>query len=271
MAETIKNGQLRMDGTTVDYIRFGSGKKHIIFLPGLGDGLRTVKGMALPMAAMYRAFAKDHTVWMLSRKNELPAGYSTREMAQDVKKAMVQLRIPRAHIVGVSMGGMIAQFLAADYPERVDRLVLAVTCPRPNALLRDAVITWMKLARWGKHQELLRDNLRRMYSAQYVRLTGWSVPLLAAVTRPASYDRFLVQAQACMDHNAWDVLPAIHAPTLVIGGMEDRALGSEGSRQLSRRISDAELYLYPHGAHGLYEEEKDFNRRCLDFLTKPLA
>ena len=271
MAETIKNGQLQMDGTTMDYIRFGSGEKHIIFLPGLGDGLRTVKGMALPMAAMYRAFAKDHTVWMFSRKNELPDGYSTRAMAQDVKKAMVQLHIPKAHIVGVSMGGMIAQFLAADYPERVDRLVLAVTCPRPNALLRDSVITWMKLARWGKHKELMADNLQRLYSPKYVRLARWGVPLLSAVTKPASYDRFLVMAQACMDHNAWDVLPAIAAPTLVIGGGEDRALGSEGSRELSGRIPHAELYLYPHGAHALYEEEKDFNRRCLDFLTAPLA
>ena len=271
MAETIKNGQLQMDGTTMDYIRFGSGEKHIIFLPGLGDGLRTVKGMALPMAAMYHAFAKDHTVWMLSRKNELKEGYSTRAMANDVKKAMVQLHIPKAHIVGVSMGGMIAQYLAADYPERVDRLVLAVTCPRSNVLLRDAVITWMKLARWGKHKELMADNLQRMYSPKYVRLARWGVPLLSAVTKPASYDRFLVMAQACMDHNAWDVLPVIAAPTLVIGGMEDRALGSEGSRELSRRIPRAEIHLYPHGTHALYEEEKDFNRRCLDFLTAPLV
>ena len=271
MAVNIKNGQLQMDGTTMDYIRFGAGEKHLIFLPGLGDGLHTVKGTALPMAALYRAYGKQYTVWMLSRKNDLPAGYSTRAMANDVKKTMVQLRIPRAHIVGVSMGGMIAQFLAADYPERVDRLVLAVTCPRPNALLRDAVITWMKQARWGKHRELMADNLRRMYSEKYVRTARWAVPLVAAVTKPTGYDRFLVQAQACMEHNSWDVLPLIAAPTLVIGGMEDRTLGYEGSRELSRRIPRAELYLYIHGVHALYEEEKDFNRRVLDFLTSPLV
>ena len=69
----------------------------------------------------------------------------------------------------------------------------------------------------------------------------------------------------------WFVLPLIAAPTLVIGGGEDRALGSEGSRELSQRIPHAELCLYPHGAHALYEEERDFNRRCLDFLTAPLA
>lgn len=266
MATNVKNGQLQMDGTTMDYICFGGGKKHLIFLPGLGDGLHTVKGTALPMAAMYRAFARDYTVWMFSRKNKLPQGYSTRAMANDVKKAMVQLHIPRAHVVGVSMGGMIAQYLAADFPERVDRLVLVVTTARPNAALRDGVITWMKLARWGKHRQLMEDNLRRIYSEKYVRTARWAVPLVSAVTRPASYDRFLVQAQACMDHNSWDVLPMIAAPTLVIGGAEDKVLGSTGTHELAQRIPRATGYIYPHGAHGLYEEEKDFNRRVLDFL-----
>ena len=271
MAGTIINGQLRQDGTTMDYIRFGGGEEHLIFLPGLGDGLRTVKGTALPMALLYRAFAGRCTVWMFSRKNDLPAGYTTREMAADVKCAMEQLQIPRAHIVGVSMGGMIAQFLAADYPEKVARLVLAVTCPRPNGLLRDAVTVWMAQARQGRHRELMADNLRRMYTEKYVRRNGWAVPLIAAVTRPASYDRFLVQAQACLDHDAVSVLAQITAPTLVIGGEKDRALGVEGSRELAQTIPGARLHIYPRGTHALYEEEPDFNRRVLDFLTQPLV
>ena len=271
MERKIINGQLNVDGTTMDYIRFGSGEEHLIFLPGLGDGLRTVKGTALPMALYYRACAKRYTVWMFSRKNDLPAGYTTQDMAADVKRAMEQMHIPRAHVVGVSMGGMIAQFLAADYPEKVDRLVLTVTCPRPNAVLRDAVITWMAQAQQGDHRRLMADNLRRMYSEKYVRRNGWTVPLLSAVTKPVSYDRFLVQAQACLDHNAVPVLGQITAPTLVIGGEKDCALGTGGSRELARAIPGAQLYLYPDGTHALYEEEKDFNRRVLDFLTQPLV
>ena len=55
-----------------EYIRFGTGKKNLILLPGLGDGLRTVKGTAVPMALYYRALAKDYTVYMISRKKHLP-------------------------------------------------------------------------------------------------------------------------------------------------------------------------------------------------------
>ena len=69
-----KNGSLSMDGTTMDYIRFGTGNRVLIMLPGLGDGLRSMKGAALPVALAYRMFAKDFTVYVFSRKTLLPEG-----------------------------------------------------------------------------------------------------------------------------------------------------------------------------------------------------
>ena len=117
MLHNAKNGTLRIDGTNMDYIRFGSGDRVLVMLPGLGDGLRSMKGTALPMAFMYRVFAKDFTVYAFSRKNVLPVGYTTRDMARDQAEAMEQLGIGCADIFGVSMGGIIAQHLAVDYPE----------------------------------------------------------------------------------------------------------------------------------------------------------
>ena len=132
MGIRVKNGCLSLDGSQMDYIRFGTGPRTLVMLPGLGDGLRTVKGTALPMALLYRVFTKDFTVYAFSRKNGLPRGYTTRDMARDQARAMEMLGIEKADIFGVSMGGMIAQWLAIDHPERVDRLILTVTCPRPN-------------------------------------------------------------------------------------------------------------------------------------------
>lgn len=129
MLYNANNGTLKIGGTEMDYIRFGTGGKVLVMLPGLGDGLRSVKGTALPMAFAYRAFAKEFTVYAFSRKNGLPQGYTTREMAADQAKAMELLGIPKADILGVSMGGMIAQYLAIDYPEKVSKLILAVTSP----------------------------------------------------------------------------------------------------------------------------------------------
>ena len=93
----------------MDYISFGNGKENLVMLPGLGDGLSTVKGMALPFAFMYRIYAKEYKVYVFSRKNCLPEGYTTRDMARDQARAMESLGIQKASVLGNSNGGMIAQ------------------------------------------------------------------------------------------------------------------------------------------------------------------
>ena len=266
MLYNAKNGTLPIDGTTMDYVRFGTGKEILIMLPGLGDGLRTVKGTALPMAAMYRIFARDFTVYLFSRKNDLPEGASTRDMARNLKKAMDMLGIAKAHIFGVSMGGMIAQHFAADYPEMVDKLILTVTASRPNPILTESIMEWKNLALTGDHAALMDSNLRRIYSDGYYRRNKWMVPIVGKLTRPKSYTRFLIQADACLTHDAYDRLSQIHVPTLVIGGEQDKALGSGASREIAAHIPNARPHMYPQWGHGLYEEAKDFNQLVLSFL-----
>ncbi len=251
-----------------DYIRFGTGKQNLILLPGLGDGLRTMKGTAIPMALYYHSLAKDYTVYMFSRKTVLRSGYTTRDMARDLKDAMEELGIERASLVGVSMGGMIAQHFAADYPGLVEKLVLVVTCARENPILLESLEEWMDCAHRNDHTALMDSNLRRIYSEGYYRQNKWMVPITGALTKPKSYDRFFVMAEACRTHNAWESLPAINAPTLVIGGQQDKSLGGEASRELASRIPGAKLKMYPQWGHGLYEEAKDFLPTVMVFLGK---
>jgi pimeloyl-ACP methyl ester carboxylesterase len=261
-----QNGTVHLTNGTMDYIRFGSGPRTFILLPGLGDGLRTVKGTALPMAFMYRMFAKDFTVYAFSRRNDLPAGYTIRDMAQDQAEAMERLHIPQADMLGVSMGGMIAQQLAIDHPERVGKLVLAVTCARPNDILTASMDEWVSLARRNDPAAFMDSNLRRIYSADYYRKNKWMAPIVGRLTKPKSYDRFFIQAAACVTHDAYDDLHRIHVPTLVIGGEQDLALGGDASREIAARIPGAQLKMYAQWGHGLYEEAADFNPLVLDFL-----
>ena len=251
-----------------DYIRFGTGRKNLILLPGLGDGLRTVKGTALPMALYYRSLAKDYTVYMFSRKRELSRGCTTRDMARDLKEAMDALGLETASLVGVSMGGMIAQHFAAEFPHRLEKLVLVVTCGRENPVLLESLEEWMACAKAGDHRALMDSNLRRIYSDSYYRKNKWMIPITGKLTKPKSYDRFLIQAEACRSHDAYDRLTQIPVPTLVIGGERDHALGGEASRELACRIPGAQLKMYPQWGHGLYEEAKDFLPVIAEFLGK---
>lgn len=270
MLRNLENGSLKFPGTDMDYIRFGSGEKVLVMLPGLGDGLRTVKGTALTMALLYRAFAKAYTVYAFSRKTCLTEGCTTRDMARDQKEAMDALGIAKADLFGVSMGGMIAQHLAADYPERVQKLVLTVTSARSNPILTESVEEWMRLAREADYTALMDSNLCRIYTEAYYRKNRRWIPLVTKLTKPDSFERFLLQAQACLTHDAFERLSCIQAPTLVIGGEQDRVLGGEASREIAGRIPNAELYMYTDYGHGLYEEAKDFNNRVLAFLGREL-
>ena len=268
MIGNARNGTLDMAGARMDYIRFGNGPRVLVILPGLGAGLRTVKGTALPMALMYRIFSKDFTVYAFSRKDPLPQGYTTRDMARDQAEAMERLGIGRADMLAGSMGGMIAQWLAVDFPDKVGKLILTVTCARPNDILGESLEEWTGLARRGDHAGFMRSNLVKIYSDAYCRKYMWMAPILGRLTKPKSYDRFFTQAEACLTHDAFEELGRIKTPTFVIGGEKDKALGGDASREIAAAIPGAKLRMYPQWGHGLYEEAQDFNATVLDFLLE---
>ena len=130
------------------------------------------------MALYYRCLAKDYTVYIISRKRNLSPGDSTRDMARDLKAAMEELGIEKASLVGVSMGGMIAQHFAADYPGLVESLVLVVTCARANPVLLESLEEWVSCAHRGDHTALMDSNVKRIYSDAYYRKNKWLVPLM---------------------------------------------------------------------------------------------
>lgn len=264
-----KNGTLRLGTRTMDYISYGSGPDIIIMIPGLGDGLRTVKGTAAGFALLYDDFAKNHTVYAFSRVNELEEGYTTEKMAEDLVLAMDSLGIAKADVIGVSQGGMIAQWLAIRFPERVRRLVLTVTSARCNPLIEQNVIRWMEMAEQGRYHDLMVDTSENMYTGKNLEKARRAYPLLNFVGKPKEFTRFLIEAESCRRHDAWERLPEISCPVLVLGGAEDRIVGAEASGEIAGRIPGAALYIFPGLGHGLYEETKDWSGRILNFFSGP--
>lgn len=263
-----KNGRVSIGDTDMDYIAFGNGSKILIIIPGLSDGLTTVKGMAFTMALAYRMYARDYRVYVFSRKNRLTEGYTTRDMAADQAEAMRILGITKAMILGVSQGGMIAQYLAIDHPESVEKLVLTVTLSKQNETVREAVGKWIGLAKQGNHKKLMIDTAERSYSENYLKKYRLIYPILGKIGKPKNYDRFLIQANSCIRHDAYSELESIKCPTLVIGGDDDKVVGVNAAAEISDRIEDSELFIYEGLGHALYEEAKDFNKRVLSFLSE---
>ena len=264
----MKNGSVAVGDTEMYYVSFGSGGRKLAVLPGLSDGLATVRGKALILSAPYRKYLRDYTVYIFSRKNVMPEGYSIEDMADDQAQVLRSLGIEQTYLLGVSQGGMIAQAIAVRHPGLVTGLALAVTAPDANSVVKAVVTGWMDIAKRGDHAALMADTAERMYSARYLRRNRKLFPLLARLTRPADYDRFLKNAGAILRFDARDSLSRISCPTLIIAGSDDRTVGPDAAAELHRGISGSELYVYQGLGHGAYEEAKDFYDRVFAFFGR---
>lgn len=163
---------------------------------------------------------------------------------------------------------MIAQYLAIDHPELVDRLVLAVTLSRPNETVRHVIDSWIRFARQGDYRALMIDTAEKSYSENYLRRYRRLYPLLANIGKPKDFSRFIVQAASCAQHDAYDSLHDITCPTLVIGGGKDQIVTGASSVETAEQIAGSELYLYRDLGHAAYEEANDFNSRVIAFFSK---
>lgn len=268
MRWSAENGEVELGGATMKYAAFGQGKRVFVLIPGLADALSSVHEKAPTWAKIYAGFFERYRVYMFSRKDALPAGYSIREMARDQAEALRALGVERACVLGVSEGGMIAQYLAIDHPELVEKLALAVTVPRANEVVLECVGEWIERAERGNHRELMISCAERIYSPARLKKYRLLYPFIGLVNRPDSYERFLINACAILDFNASAELGRIACPTLIIGGEADRVVGVQASYELHALIPGSELCVYPGLGHGANEEAADFGRRILDFMDR---
>ena len=268
MFKKAKNSSIKIDNTNTYYISFGKGDKNLIIIPGLGEGFKSVKGLAIPLAIMYKKFAKDYKVYCFSRRTDIPDNFSTEDMANDIINHMKELNIDKADIVGVSQGGMIAQYIAINAPDLVNKLILVVTVARPNNILVESVNTWIDMAKHNDYRGVMIDTAERSYTGKYLNKSRKLYGFIGKFGKKANYERFIKQANACLNHNSYDKLNRITCPTLIIGADQDKALGIEGSYELHEKITSSELYIYKGYSHGVYEQAKDFNKRIKDYLKK---
>ena len=263
-----KNDSIKIDNTEIEYIVFGNGTKPLVMIPGLGEGLKTVKGTAVPFALMYHEVAKEYKVYCFSRRNVLPEGFTTKDMADDLYFCMCELGIEKAMVLGVSLGGMVVQQLAIHHPEVVEKLILTVTIARQNDTVQQMTAKWMDYAKEDRHKDIMIDTSENSYTEEYLKKLRPLYGLLGNVGKPKNFDRFLIMAQAGRSHDVYEELEKITCPTLVIGGRQDKIVGPTASDELAAKIPGSELYVYEDYGHGLYEEAKDFVPRVLEFFGR---
>lgn len=258
----------RAPGFRMQYETQGEGDP-LLLINGLGSD-RSEWLFQLPaFGRLFRVVAFDNRG---TGGSEAPPGpYSTAQMADDAAALLAHLEIGRAHVLGVSLGGMIAQEVALRHPEKVLRLVLACTAPGGEGSVRPDPETLRAFVRspGDDPQEEIRRGIPFLYSEEYRR--GHPEEIEAFVRRrlekPVSAEGHAAQLAAAVGHSAWDRLGTIRAPTLVIAGDGDRLVPPENSRRIARRIPGAKFVLLPGAPHRLFAENaEEFNREVTAFL-----
>ncbi len=265
MLYNVKEGKLNIGETALDYITFGTGAKPLVMIQGLNT--RGIKGAGLPLAYTYRLFAKDYTVYLFDRRPDIWDGITVRDMAKDIASAMDTLHIANADVLGVSQGGMIGQYLAIDRPDLVHALVLAATLCRNNETVFSVIDNWIALTQEHNMKALVHDMTVKLYSDNYIRRYKPFLPLLTLLQKPKDPVRFITLAKSCLTCDTYELLSQIQCPVLVIGGAQDKIVGSASAKELADKLG-CELMLYQHFGHAVYEEAKDFNQKVYDFFKQ---
>ncbi|KXT87936.1 3-oxoadipate enol-lactone hydrolase/4-carboxymuconolactone decarboxylase [Streptococcus parasanguinis] len=262
-----KGKTLYFNEKSMDYVTFGKGNQPLVIIPGLGDGLQTVKGKTQLFSLSYRLLAKRYKIYVFSRINELRQGYTTRDMAADVAEAMEALNLDTAYVMGISQGGMIAQWLAADFPERVQKLILAVTTAKPSQLARERIEHWQRLSQSGTFRDLMLDIAKHSYTQKSYQKWRFLSNIMGRLGRIKDEKRIAIQSQSCLTHDSLEALKEIQCPTLILGALEDDVIGVDGSKELAKAISGCQLLILKHSGHALYEENKVFQEAVCEFLN----
>jgi pimeloyl-ACP methyl ester carboxylesterase len=201
-----------------------------------------------------------------------PGPYSTAQMADDAASLLRALGIPQAHVLGVSLGGMIAQEVALRHPDLVDGLVLGCTGPGGELSVRpspDAMAVF-SLARGEDPEGELRRMLPFLYTDECIRERPEEIEgfVRRRLDYPAPPGGYLSQLSAAVTHDASSRLEKIRARALVITGDADRLVNWENSLRLAGRIPGATMVVLPGAPHRLFAETADaFNREVLRFLS----
>ena len=265
------------DGTRLYYEEVGAGDP-LLLISGNGRDHRDWNGVRDDFANRYRVIVSDHRGTGQSDKPGAPP-YSIQGFAHDAIALLDHLGIARAHVYGHSMGGMIGQQLAISHPERVGAVVLAATAPSNpmnntvgHAVSRTAEVETLMAHLPTDPEQAVKVFQLTIFSPAYLEAHPEQIQAeLQAIPVPEHALR--LHLQAAKGHDAYDLLPTIQAPTLVMHGSDDQRLPTANAYLLAGRIPGAELSIIPGGRHGfLVEFREETSRVVNEFLARhPLS
>lgn len=250
----------------IRYVKFGEGSKNFVIIPGLS--LTSVMNSAAAIESAYSIFSKDYTVYLFDRAEQVSDNPTIKEFADDIVKAMDVIGLENAYFAGFSQGGMIAQQIALDYPEKVIKMVVGSSASRLCDKAKANIEKWIKLADEDTPVSLNRSFFELVYSQAFLDAVGSeTVAFLEQQGTKEDMEKFKKVASACLTFDAYERLNDIKCDTLVIAGGEDKVLTADASCEMAKKIG-CEIFVYENGSHASYDEAPDYKEKMKNFFEK---
>jgi len=263
---------VEVNGQTLYYEVHGEGEPLLCVMGLSADTLAWM--LQVPaFSAGYRTVIFDNRD--VGRSSIAEGPYEIADMARDALALADALELGSFHLLGVSMGGAIAQEMALAAPERVRTLTLAVTFPAGGAWARKLSEVWAARVRRASREERVDELMLLTFSEAFFENEAqaeWVRSLVLQNPHPQEAEAFVRQLEACGRHDARERLRWLELPTHVIGAEHDILVPIWKSRELADLIPGARLTVLPGAPHGVnVETAEQFNRAVLDFIAERAA
>jgi pimeloyl-ACP methyl ester carboxylesterase len=250
---------------------------------GTGPAVLLISGQAMTLDAWWRTVPELSGSFQVltfdnrdvGRSSRWPLPYAVAQMADDAIAVLDAARVPRAHVYGLSLGGMVAQELALRYPERIRALVLGATSGGgPEAILPQAQpLTFFVRVGAMAPEEAEWAAVPYNYGLRTRRQHGERIAedIAKRVQHHTDTLAYLHQVAAAASHNTVGRLGSIRAPTLVVHGDEDLVMPTRNGQMLAAAIPGAEFKLWPGAGHVYTTDEPEADRYVRQFLVRNTA
>ena len=258
------------DGALIAYDTFG--KKDgvpLLLIQGLGTDSRGWALQRIAFGRRYRCIAFDNRG--VGSSTNAPHPFSWEPMARDAVSVRDAAGVDAAHVMGASMGGVIAQIVAVRHGERLRGLVLACTAARHHEWRRELLAEWADNVRAKGMAAMSGDGMRWLVGPRFHRRFGPWINVLGRLVMQGDPEHFAAQVDAilAMHDDLRYELADVRAPTLVITGSQDMLTPFGDAEELAELIPGARLRELRGAAHGLMVEQPNaFNNAVLDFLRE---
>jgi pimeloyl-ACP methyl ester carboxylesterase len=263
--------KIKANGITFYYEQEGSGEP-LILIPYLSADHACYAFQVAEYAKHFSCILIDlrGTGW-----SDKPDGEISIELyADDIAAIMDELKIPQAHVSGLSLGAAIAMWLAAKHPDKVKSLSLHSPWAKSDLYLQTVVEGWQATAKGlnSVAEMAVRSIFPWCLTPEFYAAKPEIIAQLAGFlrSRPAmSIGTFIKQSNAVMAHDAEAQLAKITAPTQITFGRQDQLTSLRFADRLTSGIRDSELLVFEGCMHApIYEKTEEFNAKTLEFLKR---